>query len=677
MMSETQKRDGNSAANLVSTIMIVEDEAIVAKDIATSLAGLGYSICGVLSSGEEALVAAQKLRPDLILMDIMLQGKMDGVETARQITANYGIPVVFLTAYSDERTISRAKETNAYGYLLKPFEERELRTTIEMAIYKSAMERQLKQNREWLASILRSISDGVLTTNLEGVIEFCNPVAECLTGWTAEEMILSRISDVVALRKGREMTPVEINPAAIIQSQTSSAAENDVVLVAKDGSQVEVEYSTTPLKHADGNVVGIILVIRDVTARQKALAREQALQRRLSRAQRMESVGMLANGVAEQLRRIVGPIVEYPNMILNKMLTDNDIKEDLAMIQHSAQKAIEILSNLITLGQMKDFPTEPLNLNALIEELANDPRFQVIRQKAPLVRYQTDLAHHTSPVIGNKQYMMELVGNLVASASSSMADTGQVRVSTENIKINETIMGFEVIEAGEYVVLKINDSGPVMDEEEINRFFEPFAGKGNSGQQSRGGGLGTAVAYAIIKGHKGMIDIKSSGEKGTEIVIYFPVYTGTEKPKQRIERVDVQGVETILVVDDDAELRKATMAYLRSIGYKVAGARNGNEAVEIIQKVAQGQGQPIDLIVLDMIMADDFDGLETYKAILQINPRQKAIMVSGFTITERIKTAMRIGVGQCLLKPYDSEDIANAVRTELDKPDREITDIRR
>jgi len=382
-------------------------------------------------------------------------------------------------------------------------------------------------------------------------------------------------------------------------------------------------------------------------------------------------------GVAEQLRRIVGPIVEYPNMILNKMLTDNDIKEDLAMIQHSAQKAIEILSNLITLGQMKDFPTEPLNLNALIEELANDPRFQVIRQKAPLVRYQTDLAHHTSPVIGNKQYMMELVGNLVASASSSMADTGQVRVSTENIKINETIMGFEVIEAGEYVVLKINDSGPVMDEEEINRFFEPFAGKGNSGQQSRGGGLGTAVAYAIIKGHKGMIDIKSSGEKGTEIVIYFPVYTGTEKPKQRIERVDVQGVETILVVDDDAELRKATMAYLRSIGYKVAGARNGNEAVEIIQKVAQGQGQPIDLIVLDMIMADDFDGLETYKAILQINPRQKAIMVSGFTITERIKTAMRIGVGQCLLKPYDSEDIANAVRTELDKPDREITDIRR
>jgi len=648
--------------------MIVEDEAIVAKDIESSLTGLGYSICAVLSSGEEALAAAQKFRPDLILMDIMLHGKIDGIETARQITANFGTPVIFLTAYSDERTISRAKETNAYGYLLKPFEERELRSTIEMAIYKNAMERKLNQNREWLASILNSISDGVLTTNVAGLIEFSNPVAERLTGWTKEEMVMRRLAEVVCLRKNGETSAVEINPELIIRSGASLSTENDVVLIAKDGSQVEVEYSTAPLKHSDGNVVGIILVVRDVAARQKALLREQALQRRLSRAQRMESVGMLANGVAEQLHRIIGPIVEYPNLILNKISTDTDIKQDLAMIQHSAQKAIEILGNLITLGQMKDFSVAPLSLNAIIEKTVNDQHFQIKRQKTPLVKFRTDLANQTAPIIGNEQYLSELVNNLVAGACSCIAGTGVVVVSTENMKINEMILGFEIIEPGEYVVLRVNDNGPIMDEEKINRFFEPFAGKNNSGP---GGGLGTAVAYAIIKGHKGMIDIKSSRDKGTEVIVYFPVYTGAAKPEERTEFVDVQGIETILVVDDDAELRKATTGYFRSIGYKVAGARNGNEAVDLIRNAAQGQGQPIDIVVLDMIMADDFDGLDTYKAILQFNPRQKAIIVSGFTITERIKNAMQIGVGQCLLKPYDPEELAKAVRIELDKPVRE------
>jgi PAS domain S-box-containing protein len=179
---------------------------------------------------------------------------------------------------------------------------------------------------------LRSISDGVLTTNVAGLVEFCNPVAERLTGWTAEAMQLCRLSEVVCLRKRGETSAVEINPELIAQNNSPVSSENDFILVAKDGSQTEVEYCAAPLKHSDGNVVGIILVIRNVAARQKALAREQALQQRLSRAQRMETVGMLANGVAKQLHGIIGPIVEYPNLILNKMPADNDIKQDLAMI---------------------------------------------------------------------------------------------------------------------------------------------------------------------------------------------------------------------------------------------------------------------------------------------------------------------------------------------------------
>jgi hypothetical protein len=665
-----QSKDTEAPVKLVSTIMIVEDEAIVAKDMENSLAHLGYTVCAVHSTGEEAIAAARHFRPDLILMDIMLQGKLDGVETARIITAELAIPIVFLTAYSDERTINRAKETNAYGYLLKPFEEREVRSTIEMALYKSAMERRLKQSREWLASILHSISDGVLTANVDGLIEFCNPVAERLTGWTAEEMTGRKINEVVSLMTENGLENIDINLEPVIRQDPAASAGNEAILVAKDGSSLEIEYSTAPLKQSEGAVTGIIMVLRDIAARRKALAREKALQKRLARAQRMESVGMLANGMAEQLRRIIGPIVDYPDLISNKILANNDIKPDLAMIQNSARKAIEILANLITLGQMHDFETEPLDINKIIDDIGNSPDFQAIKRSKPMIKIQSDLPARTFPVSANRQQLLTLVNNLVFSACSRIGEAGLIKISTENLQLGESIPGFEIIEAGEYVVLRVHDSGREMGEEEINRFFEPFAGDNdNISAPQRGGGLDTAVAYAIIKGHKAMIDIRSSRQDGNDIAVYFPGYKGPVKTTEQDQDVALHGVESILVVDDDADLRKETMGYLRSIGYKVAGARNGSEAVELIQKAAQGQA--IDIAIIDMIMADDFDGLETYRAMLNFNSRQKAIIVSGFTITQRIKDAMRLGVGQCLLKPYDHEDLAKAIRKELDKPERQ------
>ncbi|MDO9543179.1 MAG: response regulator [Kiritimatiellia bacterium] len=675
-MNAKIKNKENSAVNPVPSIMIVEDEAIVAKDIETSLIGLGYSICAVVSSGEEALVTARDAKPDLILMDIMLKGEIDGIETAKRITSHLDIPVIFLTAFSDESTIGRAKETNASGYLLKPFEERELRSTIEMALYKNTMERRLKQNRERLETILRSIADGVLTTNVDGLIEFCNPVAECLTGWPLAEMTRHRLSEVVCLKKKKDMSPVEVNPQLIIRNGSSLSPEGALVLIGRDGRQTEVEYNAAPLMHLDEKILGVVFVLRDVAARQKGLAREQTLQRRLFRAQRMESLGLLANGVAKQLLRIIEPMVDYPRLILDKTTLGEDIKQDFAMIQNSAQKATEILTNLITLGQMKDYSMNPLNLNEIIEDIANSPDFKTRRQTFPLIEFQFELAHQSPPITGCRQNLRELINNLVSSAYSFITESGLVELSTEFIKLNEPVHGFEIIEAGEYVVLKVKNTGPEMNEEEINRFFEPFAGKSAAGHYQQG--LGPAVAYAIIKGHKGMIDVKSSHGKGTEVIVYFPAYTGPTQLVEQSDDIDVQGVETILVVDDDQELRKTTMGYLRSIGYKVIGARNGSEAVELVKKTAQGQGQgqAIDLVIIDMIMADDFDGLDTYKTILQFNPRQKAITASGFSITDRVKNAMEIGVGQHILKPYEHEDLAKAVRKELDKPARKAQEDR-
>ncbi|MBT9439463.1 MAG: response regulator, partial [Desulfobacterales bacterium] len=172
-----------------SRILIVEDEGIIAKDIQSTLNRLGYSVIGIASSGEEAIKKAMEIHPDIVLMDIVLEGAMDGVEAAEYIHDHFDIPVVYLTAYSDDTTLQRAKITEPFGYILKPFHEKELYTTIEMALYKHTMQRKLKESEQWLATTLKSIGDAVIATDTGKLITFMNPVAEALTGWKQEEAI--------------------------------------------------------------------------------------------------------------------------------------------------------------------------------------------------------------------------------------------------------------------------------------------------------------------------------------------------------------------------------------------------------------------------------------------------------------------------------------------------------
>jgi CheY-like chemotaxis protein len=164
-------------------IMVVEDEGIVALDIQDSLERLGYHGVEVLSSGEEALIKAQETRPDLILMDIRLGEGIDGIETATAINDKLDIPIVYLTAFTDEKTVKRAQVTEPFGYLIKPFIEKEIQTTIEMALYKHAMEKELRQREQWLSTTLSSIGDGVIATDAQGRILFMNPEAQKLTAW--------------------------------------------------------------------------------------------------------------------------------------------------------------------------------------------------------------------------------------------------------------------------------------------------------------------------------------------------------------------------------------------------------------------------------------------------------------------------------------------------------------
>jgi PAS domain S-box-containing protein len=251
---------------MMTRILIVEDERIVAEDIQKSLEKLGYTVCGVASSGKKALKKVKETTPDIILMDIVLRGDMDGIETAQEVRSQFGTPVVYLTAHDDDKTIDRAKITEPYGYLLKPFNERELHTTIEMALHKHQKEKKVKESLQWLATTLTSIEHGVITTDTGGAITFMNPVAEALTGWSSEQAVQNLLHQVFCTTSGPGEQDTGLSQ--VLQRGTVIKKVNQV-LTTHHGA-LPVNEIITPLKDEKGIIMGAVVVFRDITEEIKA-----------------------------------------------------------------------------------------------------------------------------------------------------------------------------------------------------------------------------------------------------------------------------------------------------------------------------------------------------------------------------------------------------------------------
>lgn len=251
-------------------VLVVEDEIIVAKSTQKRLESLGYSVPAVVASGEEAIQQVVENPPDLVLMDIKLKGAIDGVEAAEQIQASFEVPVVYLTAYADEETLGRAKVTQPFGYLLKPFELSELRTTVEMALYKYQMQRKLKENERWLAATLKSIGDGVITTDTNGCITFMNPVAEALTGWKREEAVGRSLSEVFYIIDAGTRQAVSDPIEKALGGGAVTGFENHSILIAKDGKEIPIDDSGAPIVDDKGNITGGVLIFHDICERKEA-----------------------------------------------------------------------------------------------------------------------------------------------------------------------------------------------------------------------------------------------------------------------------------------------------------------------------------------------------------------------------------------------------------------------
>jgi len=253
-----------------TTVLIVEDEAIVAADLAGKLEQLGYQVAGIASNGEDAIELACGLKPAAVLMDIRLQGTMDGIEAAEAIRRRYDVPVIYLTAHSDTATLERAKISQPFGYILKPFEERELSATIKMALYKHQSDLLLREQREWLRVTLTSIGDAVITCDTGGRVNFINPVAEELTGWRFEDARDRPIGEVFRLMDELTGRLLEDPVALVLREGIPMALTDNTALVTRDGREIPVEDSASPILGVDGRVVGAVVVFHDVTGKRRA-----------------------------------------------------------------------------------------------------------------------------------------------------------------------------------------------------------------------------------------------------------------------------------------------------------------------------------------------------------------------------------------------------------------------
>jgi PAS domain S-box-containing protein len=253
--------------------MLVEDEAIISSDLQASLEDAGYEVVAIASSGPEAITMAQQTRPDLIIMDVMLRGDMDGIEAAGRIRETISSPVIYLTAFAHDAVLERAKQTEPFGYLIKPVQNRELYSTIEMALVKHQMEIRLRESREWFLVTLRSIADAVIAADQLGRVNFLNPVAEALTGRTQAEAEGKPLGEVFRITAAPEFGANEPGSMAGLFGEREDADHHPVLLNSKDGGLLHIDVAASDIRNASGEVIGVVIVFRDVSERRQVLER--------------------------------------------------------------------------------------------------------------------------------------------------------------------------------------------------------------------------------------------------------------------------------------------------------------------------------------------------------------------------------------------------------------------
>jgi len=399
----------------------------------------------------------------------------------------------------------------------------------------------------------------------------------------------------------------------------------------------------------------------EITVRKHAEEKIRESEEQLRKAQKMEAIGTLAGGVAHDLNNVLSGLISYPELILMDLPADSPLKSSLLAIKKSGERAANIVQDMLTLARRGVAVSEVVDLNDIIWDYLQSPEYERLRQTHPDLTLESSLEPDLLSIAGSPVHLSKTVMNLVSNAAEALIDGGTITISSENRYIDKPISGYDDIEEGDYVTLTVSDTGIGIAAKDIESIFEPFYTKKAMGRS--GTGLGMAVVWGTVKDHKGYIDVQSTEGQGTRFFIYLPACRQPSPRKESRPSIeDYRGrAEFLLIVDDIKEQRDIASGILTKLGYRVESVSSGEEAVDYLKT------RTVDLLILDMVMDPGIDGLETYRRILEIHPAQKSIIASGYSESERVKEAQRLGAGAYVKKPYLMEKMAVAVRKELDR----------
>ena len=528
----------------------------------------------------------------------------------------------------------------------------------EIVEHKQA-EEALRESEEKYRTVADFIYDWEYWIAPDGKIIYVSPSCERMSGYRVEDFQQDQNLLLRIVHPGDKYLLTSHLHDSL--RGNSAVSELDFRIITRDNKEIWINHICQDVYSLTGDYLGRRASNRDITERKRAEEEKRSLEERLQRAEKMEALGQLAGGVAHDLNNVLGVLTGYSELLLAEIPEGSRPRTYVDKILQSTEKGAAIIQDLLTLARRGVTTSDVINLNSVVSGFLKTLVFEKVKDYHPRVKFITECDENLLNIKGSPLHLEKTLMNLVSNAAEAIPGKGEVVIRTQNRHLDTPVRGYDEVKEGDYVVLTVSDSGTGIAAENIGKIFEPFYSKKTMGRS--GTGLGLAIVWGTIKDHHGYIDVRTEVGRGTVFMLYFPV-TREEPiaPKQNepIERYTGKG-ESVLVVDDIAEQRDVASRLLTRLGYDVHVASSGEEAVEYLK------GHKADILVLDMIMAPGIDGLETFQRVLEINPQQKAILVSGFSETERVKKAQKIGAGAYVRKPYIMEKIGVAIRDELNR----------
>ncbi|HJV21911.1 MAG TPA: response regulator [Holophagaceae bacterium] len=599
-------------------ILIVEDETIVALDLKMRVQALGFTVLGVAHTGEDALRLNGELGPDLVLMDINLGKGMDGIEAAIRIGAATHTPVVFITAYADPETLERARAATPYGYLVKPFEELAFRSTIEMALTRHQMERDLRAREERFRALLENGRDIIAILDPEGRLVYESPSASRTLGDGREEHLGKPIRQFIH-PDDHGAFDAALRETLAHPGHTAYAT---VRYQATDGGWRWLETVSQNALDLPG-VAGIVINARDVTERLKAEEDRHRLETQMREAQKLESLGMLAGGIAHDFNNLLMGIMGNAGLALLHLDESHPAHKRVKQIELASVRASELTNQMLAYSGKGRFLVQTLDLARLLEEMAS--LLQTVVSKKSILRIEAIPGR--ALIEADATQIRQVVMNLITNASDALGEQG----GTITLRAGSLESGPEMPclagtpPTGPAAYLEVVDQGAGMEPETLDRIFDPFFTTKFTGR-----GLGLSAVLGIVRGHRGAIQVKSTLGKGTTFRLLFPLSERhAENTTLEPAAADLHGEGLVLVVDDEPQVRQVAKAALDHAGFEVLEAEDGLRALELFQL----HRERIRAVLLDLTMPH-MDGHEVKRRLRALDAEVPIVLTSGYSASE-------------------------------------------